>query len=158
MESSESSETGRDLLRDLERAEAAPYVDYPPTPWWYFPAAGAWFGGMTAVQGLLDEHLLVAFLLLATLLGALGAFFGWYAHYRGAMPSFFFSRSPREMRATFAVYFVGVTAVFGAVWWVFDAAGWLPASALMFVLATLGLWLHEKSYAAAAARVRERLS
>ncbi|GGO72101.1 hypothetical protein [Nocardioides deserti] len=153
MESNQDAE----LLRELERAEAAPYVDYPPTPWWYYPAAGAWFAGMTGLQGLTDVNLAVAIALLVVLLVALGAFSGWYARYRGAMPSVL-RRAPRGMGRMFAIYFVGVALVFGAVWWTGTEAGWGWASALMFVLATTGLWLHEQSYAAAAARVRERLS
>ncbi|MDN4159996.1 hypothetical protein [Nocardioides abyssi] len=146
-----------DLLRDLERAEAAPYVDYPPTPGWYFPAAGAWFAGLTGVQGLTEDHLPVAIALIVVLLGALGAFCGWYARYRGAMPSVL-RRAPRGMGSMFALYFVGAAVVLGVVWWTGAQAGWGWASALMFLLATAGLWLHEQSYAAAAARVRDRLS
>ncbi|MDN4171511.1 hypothetical protein QWY28_00995 [Nocardioides sp. SOB77] len=146
-----------DLLRTLERAEAAPYVDYPPTPGWYFPAAGAWFAGITGFQGLTDDHLPLALGLLVVLLVGLGAFCGWYARYRGVMPSML-RRAPRGMGTMFAVYFVGAALVLGAVWATGHAVGWGWASALMFVLATTGLWLHEKSYAAAATRVRERLA
>ncbi|MBC9734504.1 hypothetical protein [Nocardioides marmotae] len=146
-----------ELFRELERAEAAPYVDYPPTPWWYFPAAGAWFAGTTGIQGLTDDHLPLAIALLVVLLVALGVFCGWYTRYRGVMPSMF-SRTPREMRRTFLVYFVGVALVFGIVWWTASAAGWPAASGVMFVLATGGLILHERSYGAAAARIRDRLS
>lgn len=151
------NERGADLLRELERAEAAPYVDYPPTPAWYFPAAGAWFAGITGVQGLTEDHLPLAIALVVVLLGALGAFCAWYARYRGAMPSIL-RRAPRGMHRTFIAYFVGVALVLGAVWGTGEEVGWGWASALMFVLATVGLWLHEKSYAAAAARVRDRLA
>ncbi|WP_435747785.1 hypothetical protein [Nocardioides sp. SYSU DS0663] len=144
-------------LRDLERAEAAPYIDYPPTPWWYHPAAGLWFAGLTGTKGLTEDHLPAAIGLLVVLLAALGAFSAWYARYRGAMPSLL-RRAPKGMGPMFALYFVGVAGVLGAVWWTGETAGWAWASALMFVLATVGLWLHEHSYAAAAARVRERLS
>lgn len=147
----------QDLLRELERAEAAPYVDYPPTPAWYFPAAGAWFAGITGMQGLTEDHLPIALVLLVVLIGALGAFCAWYAGYRGAMPSML-RRAPRGMGPMFALYFVGAALIFGAVWTTGHAAGWGWASPLTFVLATTGLWLHEKSYGAAAARVRERLS
>ncbi|WP_121253815.1 hypothetical protein [Nocardioides ferulae] len=146
-----------DELRSIERAEAAPFVDYPPTPRWYYPAAGAWFAGITATQGLTDDHLAISMVLLVLLLVAFGVFMGWYSRYRGAMPRFF-ARTPREMRATFLVYFAGVAAVLGSVWWTLAEVGWAPASALMFVLATTGLWLHERNYEAAAARVRSRLS
>jgi len=145
------------LLRELERAEAAPYVDYPPTPWWYFPAAGAWFAGITGYQGLTDDHLPVAVALLVVQLAALGAFCAWYTRYRGAMPSLL-RRAPRGMGRAFAAYFLGAVLVLAAVWWTGGTAGWGWAAGLMFVLATPGLWLHERSYAAAAARVRDRLS
>jgi hypothetical protein len=38
MESTPPSEQ----LRAAERGEAAPYVRFPPTPWWYSPVVGAW--------------------------------------------------------------------------------------------------------------------
>lgn len=34
------SDEARELLKVAERAEAAPYLDYPPTPWWYYPVVG----------------------------------------------------------------------------------------------------------------------
>jgi hypothetical protein len=38
MESTPPSEQ----LRAAERGEAASYVRFPPTPWWYSPVVGAW--------------------------------------------------------------------------------------------------------------------
>ena len=35
-------------LAEAERAAAAPYVDYPPTPAWYAPAVGAWSAAVVA--------------------------------------------------------------------------------------------------------------
>ncbi|WP_460491309.1 hypothetical protein [Dactylosporangium cerinum] len=37
------SDEVREQLALVQRAEAAPYIDYPPTPWWYSPrSARGW--------------------------------------------------------------------------------------------------------------------
>lgn len=42
----ESYSNAREALDDLQRAEASPYVDYPPTPRWYPPLVGLWAGAL----------------------------------------------------------------------------------------------------------------
>ena len=42
----ETNMTPEEQLRQVERAQTAPWVDYPPTPNWYYPAVGLWLGAM----------------------------------------------------------------------------------------------------------------
>jgi hypothetical protein len=42
MESEDAVEQLRQSLRDADRAEAAPWADYPPSPRGYPPATGVW--------------------------------------------------------------------------------------------------------------------
>ena len=45
----ESNESARDLLREADRAEAAPWVDFPPTPAWYPASVGIWGAALTLI-------------------------------------------------------------------------------------------------------------
>jgi hypothetical protein len=48
MESTPPSEQ----FRAVERGEAAPYVRFPPMPWWYSPVVGAAVAFVTVTAGL----------------------------------------------------------------------------------------------------------
>lgn len=141
--------------RTLERAEAAPYVDYPPTPWWYYPAFGAWSAAYVALLGLWDDHsvLLVAGMVL--LAAVIGGFLGWYQRYHGAMPRPF--RGPREFRPAYAFYGLGTAAVVGLVTAAWLLVGHPAAIVTAFAATALALHGYERAYATAARRTRERL-
>jgi hypothetical protein len=144
-----------DADRIAERAEVAPYVDYPPTPRWYFPAGGAWAAAYVALLGLHDSHdgWMVAGLL--ALVALQGAFLAWYRSYHGAMPRL--RRAPREFRRAFLGYGVGCVVVVAVVVAAWLAAGVAAAAVVAFVAVTAGLAWYERVYAAAAGRTRERV-
>jgi hypothetical protein len=141
--------------RIAERAEAAPYVDYPPTPWWYAPSVGLWAAALVLMTGAAPDGPLSALGIVA-LVVLEGAFLRWYFRYHGAVPSL--RHAPPEFRPAFARYAVGVVATVGLV-----ACGWLLAgpwlaASVALVSVTVGLVLYERTFAAAARRTRERLA
>ncbi|WP_122817498.1 hypothetical protein [Nocardioides pantholopis] len=142
--------------RAAERAEAAPYIDYPPTPAWYYPVGGAWAAAYVALLGWWRTHQVWLVLGMLALSALVGALLGWYSRRAGAMPSF--RRIPRELRRGYAFYLLGVLVVVGLValaWWLL---GHLAAVATAFVVVAVGLLLYDRAYAAAARRTRERLA
>lgn len=142
--------------RIAERAEAAPYVDYPPTPWWYYPVVGAFMavlaylttrtltGGASATPGV--------FLLLA---GEL-LFIRWLSRRQGALPSF--RHPPTEFRSVLTRFVVGAVVVVAVVAIAGALGGPLASAATAFVAVTVGLVAYERTFATAADRLRERLA
>ena len=149
----ESENDLHESLRTADRAAAAPWVDYPPTPWWYFPAAGCWFAAMAAVVGGVGDNHVVDVIVLVIALVAYGACIGWYRRYRGVMPH---GKPPREFWPAIGWYLVGAAAFFVVVWFALQASIVL-GTVLAFVLATGGLAAYEVAYARAANRTRSRL-
>ena len=150
----ESTSPGQQLAA-AERAAAAPYVDYPPTPRWYPPVVGAWSAALVAALTMLDGHPVLRGLTLVVLVALEGVFLGWYRVHRGTMPSL--RHAPREIDAEFRRYLVGVVVVVGAV---VAAALLLPdvvAPVLALVLVTAGAAAYERRYARAAEATRARL-
>lgn len=152
-----------EVLRDAERAEAAPFVDYPPTPWWYPVAAGLWVGGVATVvvaslRWSSNGPLVLVPLTLAqmALLVVLGAFIRWYRRRWGSWPVM--RNAPAEIRRAYKECGVASVAVLGV-----TVALWLTlgplwgAGLLALSFAAMIAW-YERRYAAAAQRVRERLS
>jgi hypothetical protein len=142
--------------RIAERAEAAPYVDYPPTPGWYAPAGGAWAAAYVALLGLREAHGAWLVVGLVLLVAMLGAFLSWYQRYHGAFPSM--RRAPREFRRAFVAYGIGLVVVVVAIAGAWLLIGHAAAAVTAFVVVALGLALYERAYAAAARRTRERLA
>ncbi|MDF9715516.1 hypothetical protein INN71_04910 [Nocardioides sp. ChNu-153] len=150
----------RTSLRDLERAEAAPYVDFPPTPWWYFLAVPAWAAAMTtAVHLALVEDVSSWWLTLALVALALlvGAFVGWYGRYHGAVPSLRGSK-PREIRTAYRQYAMGAVLVLLAIGVAVATLPWWGSAAVAFVAVGAGIGIYEVAYSRAAAAARERLA
>ena len=144
-------------LRVIAQGEAAPYIRYPPTPWWYSPVVGAWAGAFVGtftwwrVNGPLFVGALVVLLALE------GVFIGWMWRRHGALPRLGYGRPPAEIAEVYRRFAVGFVVVAGAiaVSWTF---GGVPAgAAVTFVTVTAGLALYERRYAQAAVRARERL-
>ena len=69
--------------RIAERAEAAPWIDYPPTPRWFAPATGLWSGALVLMAAALRDERPFAALGLLLLVLLEGAFLGWYSRYQG---------------------------------------------------------------------------
>lgn len=144
-------------LRIIERAEAAPYVSYPKTPWWYPPVVGLWAAALIGAFAWWRDNGALFFAALAVLIGLEVAFVVWLQRRHGAMPFPGRGRPPREIGRLWKQYFVAVAVVVVVValaWWLVDL---LAAAPTAFVLVTVGLWYYERRYAATAAQVRERL-
>ena len=153
MESTPPSEQ----LRAIEQGEAAPYIYFPPTPWWYFPAVGGWAAAFVGtfswwrVNGVLFVSSLALLIVLELL------FIGWLKRRHGALPLPGYGRPPAEIASVWRGYAAGmavVIAVVAAAWWL---GGVAVGAGVTFLTVTAGLALYEWRYARAAARVRERL-
>ena len=144
----------RQTLREADRAEAAPWTDYPPTPRWYPPAVGAWAALLTLAFTELDGGL--QWLALAALIGAELGFVRWYVRYRNSvMPT---GRPPREFRGAIALFVAAAAVlVLGTGALAALVAPWAGA-AFAFVGTTLVIAWYERAYADAARRTRERLA
>lgn len=90
------------------------------------------------------------------LLALEGAFLGWYQRYHGALPSL--RHPPAEFRPLLWRFAVGYTAilVFTVAAWFF--AEWWAAAIGMGLMATVGVVIYERAYAATAARTTARLA
>ncbi|SFB70735.1 hypothetical protein SAMN04487968_10159 [Nocardioides terrae] len=148
----ESDEVRR-ALRDADRAEAAPWTDYPPTPRWYPPAVGVWAALVTLAFGEIDSHLRVA-VVLALVAVEIG-FVRWYVRHRGGvMPT---GAAPREFRGAIVGFVVAAALIVIGTWvLVTTVDGWVGA-AVALVTTTVAIGWYERAYAEAANRARERL-
>lgn len=148
------SEEIRQALRDADRAEAAPWTDYPPTPRWYPPAVGAWAALLTLAFAELDGGL--RWLALAGLIGAEFAFVRWYVRYRDSvMPV---GRPPREFRGAITGFVTGAAVVVLGVAALVALVGSWAAAAFAFIATTVIIAWYERAYAEAARLARERLA
>jgi hypothetical protein len=152
----ETDATPQDALRQAERATASVWTDYPPTPWWYYAAGGAWAAGLVyAITGVDNDLVRVG--VIVALCAFAGAFVGWYKSYRGALPRV--TSAPREFKRAIVAYFVVYALLIAGVvvvGFVLDLP--LVAAVGTFVAATTGLYVYEKAYESAAQRTRERLA
>ena len=105
----ESVHEAQAALAVSERASAAPYVDYPPTPKWYPFAVGAWCALMVLALHGLSTSTAVFVPIILVLVAAEGAFIAWYRRYRKTMPTM--RNAPREINAAFKRYFAGCVVV-----------------------------------------------
>lgn len=142
-----------DQLRQMERSEAAGWVDVPPTPWWvplYFGAYGALLAWSI---GALDGWL--ASLVQLGLVASAGAMVWWQRRVRGTWPT---SSPPRELRRPLLILALGAVAVLLVSWGAHAIAG-LPAAVVIAGLGTtLVSWSYERDYARAAADAQRRLA
>ncbi|MFG2043706.1 hypothetical protein [Dactylosporangium sp. NPDC048998] len=148
----------RDQLLLVERAAAAPYVQYPPTPWWYAPAVGAWTAAFIGDFAWWRVNGALFAASLGILVSAEALFLIWMRRRHGALPMPGHGKPPVEIAAVWRGYFVGVViiAILVALAWWF---GGVPvAAAVDFVLVTAGVAIYERKYAIAAGNVRDRLA
>lgn len=147
-----------DVLRDLNRAAARPFIDYPRPPWWYPVLMGGFFSAIAAALVLLSRgNIAAAIALEALALLALGTFFGWYRSRWGTWPQM--REAPAEIRRAYHRYFARLFVVVVLV----VAAGFLSppvATVVVTFLAFTALfwWYERKVYPAACADVRARLA
>jgi hypothetical protein len=144
-------------LRVIKRGEAAPYMTYPPTPWWYFPAIGGWVAALvlTFSWWRVNGVLFVGSLVLLVALEVLG--FVWMKRRHGALPLVGRGHAPAEIASVWRGYVAGMVLVIAAVAVTCWLAGFAAGAVVAFVTVTAGLALYEWRYAGAVARVRERL-
>jgi hypothetical protein len=139
-----------------ERAEAAPYVDIVPTPWWFAIAGASWAGALVTMLALTEHSSPISAVGIGLLLLAQMAFVAWYPRRHGVLPSR--KGAPPEFGPTFARYPFGLLAIIvvtAAVWLLLNA--WV-AAATAAVLVGVGITVYERAYDAAAARTRQRLA
>lgn len=158
------SDDVRTQLHDLERAEAAPYVDQRPSPRWFAPAFGLWFGVMAAVQ---DFHwstevdsvwrALVTVAIVIPMAALVGAYSAWHQRYHGALPRLVGPKPP-EIRRVYRLYFLAFVVVAAALVGLALLVPWWVTGAVTAVVAWGFLAAYERIYERAAAAVRERLA
>jgi hypothetical protein len=151
----ESIEDPRTALRIVERAGAAPYIDYPPTPRWYPFAVGVWAALMVLACDGASSRPAVFIPVIVLLVAAEGAFFAWYRRYMQTWPSM--RSAPREINAAYRRYAVGAVSVLAVCVAVFVLIGPVVCAVVTFALVAAGLALYERTYAAAATATRNRL-
>jgi hypothetical protein len=143
-------------LRVIARGEAAPYVHFPPTPRWYFPAAGVWAGALVGSFSY-RTHIALFAGTLVTLIALEVLLVAWQKRRHGALPLPGYGRPPAEIVSVWRGYVAGMVVIAGAVALAWRLGG-IPAGAVTaFATVTAGLVLYERRYARAAARVTERL-
>jgi hypothetical protein len=151
----ENDATPQQALAEAERATAALWTDYPPTPSWYYPAVAAWATGYVLAFGALDNLAVLGAASVA--LGLLAVVFvRWYTNLRGTIPRR--QSAPAEFKSAIRAYLLGYILILGATAALFLTVGYLVAAAFMFVTSTAGLWFYERAYERAAGRTRERLA
>ena len=145
----------RDALRAADRAEAAPWTDYPPTPWWYPVGFGLWAAALTIAFTILDDTPAKVPAVLALIAVEIG-FLRWYVRYRqGVMPT---GPAPHEFRGPIALFVAGaalvVLGIAGLAAWI---GPWVAAAFALVAATSLVSW-YERAYGDAARRARDRLT
>jgi hypothetical protein len=144
-------------LKAAERGAAAPYVNYPPTPWWYAPSIGAWAAAMIGTFTWWRENAGLFVGSLAALIAVEILFVVWMQRRHGALPMPGKGTPPVEIAGVWRGYLASLPVVallVGLVWWL---VGVPAAAGAAFVLVTVGLAVYERRYALAAARTQARL-
>ena len=147
----------REQLQIIERAAAAPYVNYPATPWWYSPLVGLWAAAMIGAFTWWRENTALFAASLAILIALEGAFIAWIQRRHGALPMPGRGTPRRRSVGSGAAtsWLPVVAGLIALAWWL----GGVPVAAVTaFVVVTAGLAYYERRYAVAAAKVRERLA
>lgn len=154
----ESDDEVRDQLRTVERAAAAPYVDYPRDPWWVVPAFGALASLLVLgidLSGHSDVPDVLGVLLMAFVALSAWGYAWWQYRRRGTAPS---GKVPQELNRVLWWFVAGAIVVAVAM---FLLADWAPlwlGMPVAFVLASAGMSWFGRAYERAAAKVRERLA
>lgn len=151
MENNEHAQL-RESLRAAERAEAAPWIDYPPTPAWYPVSVALWGAALTMSFSLeaTPLRLVVVFGLVGLEIG----FLRWYRRYRGTMPA---GKVPAELRQPFYAFLAVNFAIMGAAFAIGSLVAIWVAAVFVFVTVLPSLTWYEHLYERAAARTRARL-
>lgn len=142
----------QEQLHEIERGETASWVIYPRTPPWWAVGFGLWAAALTLTIGRLEG--MIQALVELGLIAVMGGTMAWDRRRRGSYPT---GRPPRELRPAIGRLVLGAIVVTGVAWLL--AAQF--SVGLASVSAAVGAWAvvswYEHSYAAIAARVRERM-
>lgn len=142
----------REAMLEADRAAAAPWVEYPPTPRWWPYLFAAWTLVFALNIGYVDGlPQALGTLLLAIVMGVVT---GWQRLRRGTYPT---GRGPRELRASFVYLIVGAGVIALVAWLTsMTVAPWLGAIAAA-ILAFFLITTYERVYERAAEQIRARL-
>lgn len=143
----------KNQLHEIERSEAAGWLDFPPTPWWVPLYFGTYAAIATFTIGALDG--LTQSLLMLALISSAGAMVWWQRRTRGTWPT---KNSPRELNRPLWGLIIGALALSAVCVAVNALVNLGAAVALAGVLATALSWCYERAYARAAATARARLA
>jgi len=150
-------------LRELERAEAAPYLEYRVSKWWA-PGFALWFGFLVAALDYVwatrgeggPARSIVVVGIMIILAVTLGMGIRWYQHYNGTWPAFFGNKPPEITRA-YARYSIGVAILVPVIIAVAYFAPWWASGLVTFGLVFVQLHRYSRFYDAAAAAAKARL-
>ncbi len=147
-----------DSLRDLDRAAALPFIDYPRSPWWYPFLMGGLFAAMGAGLFLGNRgHVVAALCVFAAAIVSSGLYFRWYRSRWGTWPEM--SEAPAEIRGAYRRYFVGMFVALVLIVVVGLLSPPVVTVVVTFLVLTALIWGYErKVYPAACADVRARLA
>lgn len=145
-----------EMMSELERAEAAPYVYYEPTPWWCGPYFGAYF--VALVLGFGADHSLVQLATLVVTLGSLFLVVRYIKRRNGVLPMPGRGNPPPEIARAYRLYFWSLIPVGAFLILCFLLLRPPVTAAIAFVTVTAGFVVYDRTYGRAAAAVRERLS
>ena len=151
-------ENAQDALREVEMAAAAPFVNYPVTPWWYPPLMASFFTAMAAGPVLISQGRGAAgFTLQAAAIIAVSVFYVTHRVRSGTSPRM--RSAPREIKHAYRwcfVAFAGSAVVSVAVWMLL---GWQFGLSAIFVTTLVMTWAYERVvYPRAVQQVRDRLA
>lgn len=139
-------------LQDIERAQAATWLDHPATPWWWAPYFAVWSGALVLSVGYLPGW--GSALGNLALVAASAFLIGYQRRHRGTWPT---GDVPQELHRPLWMLLVGAVAVMAAATALgFLVSVWVSA-VVTGVLAGLLVWRYERDYARAAERARRRL-
>ncbi len=148
----------KDSLRDLNLAAARPFIEYPPTPWWYPALMGGYFAAtVSAILLFASGHRFEAIGVLAGAIIALGLFFRWYRSRWGTWPQM--SEAPPEIRRAYRIALAGASVAVLLAVAVTLLSPPVVAVVATFVVFTTSVWAYERRvYPSACVAVRERLA
>lgn len=148
----ESNQEATLALAEAERAAAAPWIEYPPTPRWYPFAVGLWAAAY-CLSFAIPDGMLRTLVLLPLIISEFW-FIIWARKYRGVWPN---GKPPIEIRALLIKFVIGAVLVVGlgalAIWLV---GPWVSAIYAVVVVTLTVAW-YERAYAVVADRARKRL-
>lgn len=147
------SNDAQEQLREIERGEAAGWLEYGPTPWWHPLYFGAYAAILTFALGALDG--LTQSLVLLVLTASAFVLIAWMRQVRGTWPT---KNAPRELNRPLWGLIIGSVVLSGLCVAANTLLDLTAAVVLAGVLATGLTWWYGRAYARATAAARTRLA